>query len=209
MSTEQAWASGFFAGEGCSSTRICRPKDRPHEYKQLILVVTQCGDEAPEILKRFRQAVGYVGRVDGPVHRGTYLPQYRWQTESFENAPKGMRLLWPWLTRTKKQQFIRAYRTVARYKRYLKMHKKDPMISLAAPDPGPVAGIDNLPLPMGVSRSGRLQAEQAARDVSASMSPNNGDNPSVPEGGLTSGTDSRVYSQSSPKSDPTPSMPGA
>jgi hypothetical protein len=89
------------------------------------------------------------------------------------------------------------------------MAKKDPMISLAAPDPGPVAGIDNLPLPMGVSRSGRLQAEQAARDVPASMAPNNGDNPSIPDPGMTSGSDNRMYSQSSPKSDPTPAMPGA
>jgi hypothetical protein len=89
------------------------------------------------------------------------------------------------------------------------MAKKDPMISLAAPDPGPVAGIDNLPLPMGVSRSGRLQAEQAARDVPASMAPNDGDNPSIPDTSLSSGPEVRMYSQGSPKSDPTPAMPGA
>lgn len=88
------------------------------------------------------------------------------------------------------------------------MVKKDPMVSMAAPDPGPVAGIDNLPIPMGVSRSNRLAAEQAARDVPMSMAPNDGDNPSIPGTGLSSGPDARAFG-SSPKSDPSPGKPGA
>jgi len=88
-------------------------------------------------------------------------------------------------------------------------------VSKAAPPPGqvspsPVEGVDNLPLPMGVNRWAVEQAEMASEATPGAMNPskNDGDNPSIADTGLQSGPDVRSFG-SSPKSNPTPAMPGA
>lgn len=91
------------------------------------------------------------------------------------------------------------------------MARKNPMGSIAASDPGPVEGVDNLPLPIGVNRSGVKKADEASLDVveRSPMSPNNGGNRApAADGHLDSGPDVRSYG-SSPSADPAPGKTGA
>ena len=91
-------------------------------------------------------------------------------------------------------------------------------VSMAAPDPSPVEGVDNLPLPMGVNREAVQSAERESEATPGAMGVPmtsagysrecNGDNPSAPAGGLISGKDMRPTGPS-PSSDATPGMPGA
>ena len=88
-----------------------------------------------------------------------------------------------------------------------------------APDPSPVEGVDNLPLPAGTNRKAVRQAEQDSEATPGAMGNPmtsadysrecNGDNPSIKDvSGFATGKDVRSYG-SSPSSDPTPAMPGA
>lgn len=122
--TERAWSAGFFSGEGCTSVSHRKPHDGRCARTQLLMVVTQCGDEAPELLERFRCAVG-TGAIAGPFRTTNgHLLAYRWQTGSITSALHCARLLWPWLSRTKKQQFIKAVRESARDFRLRKAVKR-------------------------------------------------------------------------------------
>lgn len=87
-----------------------------------------------------------------------------------------------------------------------------------ADSPSPVEGVDNLPLPMGVNRAAVRDAEQRSEATPGAMGNPmtsaqykrecNGDNPSIKDTGLNSGSDRRVFN-STPSSDPSPAMPGA
>lgn len=91
-------------------------------------------------------------------------------------------------------------------------------VSKQAPEPSPVEGVDVLPLPMGVNRKAVGQAEAASEATPGAMGVPmtssqydrtcNGDNPSIKDTGLNSGSDVRSYG-SSPSSDPTPGKVGA
>jgi hypothetical protein len=86
------------------------------------------------------------------------------------------------------------------------MAKKNPTITTSSANLKPVMpGIDNLPNPIGKNMS--VQEEgNAMPDVS--MKENDGDNPSFSSPAFANGRDVRSYG-SSPKSNPTPDMPGA
>ena len=92
-------------------------------------------------------------------------------------------------------------------------------VSKAAPDPSPVEGVDNLPIPAGTNRKAVRDAEQASEATPGAMgvpftSVNytrdcNGDNPKIADvSGFAEGKDVRSFS-ASPKSNPTPAKPGA
>jgi ssDNA-binding Zn-finger/Zn-ribbon topoisomerase 1 len=106
-----AWAAGFFDGEGCASFSNVR---RFH----LNFNVRQATDDAavvPEVLIRFRDAVG-LGRIHGPERRPRReRPQYVWQAGSFEDCQAVLALLWPWLGTIKRAQAARALKAVPRF----------------------------------------------------------------------------------------------
>lgn len=112
---ELAWAAGFYDGEGCTSVST----RKKNGLKQLFLVVTQCGDYAPELLTRFQQAVeaGSVSRVRAKKLKESYLDQYRWQCGAYEVCQHVMTQLWPYLGTSKKQQYERCLTVMQAYKK--------------------------------------------------------------------------------------------
>ena len=92
-------------------------------------------------------------------------------------------------------------------------------VSKVAPDPSPVEGVDNLPLPAGTNRAAVRQAEEFSESIPGAMgNPStsaeysrdcNGDNPTIADvSKFASGQDVRSYG-SSPSSPPAPGKPGA
>lgn len=104
-----AWAAGLFVGEGCVTVSA------DGRYRQLILTVTQAGgvEHPPDILVRFRSAIGDMGAVDGPRidPTGVRLPKWRFRVTGFEVTQAIIALLWPWLGEVKKAQAGRAFET--------------------------------------------------------------------------------------------------
>jgi len=92
--------------------------------------------------------------------------------------------------------------------------------SKVSPDPGPVEGVDNLPIPAGTNRKALRQAEEDSEATPGAMgvpmssdgySPScNGDNPNVSSKiDFANGTDQRNFEQRGPKSNPFPGKVGA
>lgn len=101
---ELAWAAGFFDGDGWAA--LVRPKRRRsgHPHAQ----INQAGaDGMPEVLPRFRDAVG-VGRVAGPKIEEGRQPIYRWAASSRRDVERTGALIGPWLSREKREQFSAA-----------------------------------------------------------------------------------------------------
>lgn len=97
--TELAWAAGFFDGEGC--TTQCR-------WSPTIYV----SQNDREVLDRFQAAVG-LGKVRGPYRRSksSYKPEsprYIFHTSGATTA-EVLKLLWPFLSRVKKEQAIKVF----------------------------------------------------------------------------------------------------
>lgn len=94
------------------------------------------------------------------------------------------------------------------------MSKQQPKwTSKVSPDPSPVEGVDNLPIPAGTNRAAVRDAEQCSEATPGAMGNRgneaNGDNPSIPDvSGFATGKDVRSYG-SSPSSNPTPGKVGA
>lgn len=63
--TELAWAAGFFEGEGCISIL------RRHDLAQPRLRL-EVGQKRPDVLERWRSAVGTHRPVNGPRANGMY-----------------------------------------------------------------------------------------------------------------------------------------
>jgi hypothetical protein len=100
------------------------------------------------------------------------------------------------------------------------MNRKLPpkWVSKVSPDPSPVEGVDNLPLPMGVNRKALRDAEESSEATPGAMGnpiPGigdrdcNGDNPTIAGiSAFANGKDVRSYGPS-PSAPPTPAKPGA
>ncbi len=82
-----AWAGGLFEGEGCFTQSWSHGFIRP----TAILTMT---DE--DTVRRFAEYVGF-GTVTHKAGRGTYKPQWRWQTTRLEQFQALMAMLWPFL----------------------------------------------------------------------------------------------------------------
>lgn len=86
MSTELAWAAGFYDGEGCTALS---------KRGTVTLIVSQ---NRVEPLERFRAAVGF-GRIYGPYGNNHQLHILR-----DDEARRTLELLWPYLSRPKREQ---------------------------------------------------------------------------------------------------------
>jgi len=108
---ELAWAAGFFDGEG--STYVHRSS--PHAPKKRTPKVRlSIGQNDPEVLLRFRDAVGH-GVVYGPYARdysGGVKIHWRYRTNDPSDALTVIKLLWPWLGSKKKAQAKLAWKRV-------------------------------------------------------------------------------------------------
>lgn len=93
--------------------------------------------------------------------------------------------------------------------------KRSPQWISKVPTDSPIEGIDPLPNPIGVNMTAVKSAEQTSESTPGAMGQKNGyrecdgDNPKIADTiSFANGKDMRSFG-SSPKSNPTPSMPGA
>jgi len=103
MSTELAWAAGFFDGDGST----CTTKQYKVKPRRLKLQIGQCH---PFVLERFCAAVEE-GKVYGPYHKTSALTKRPYWLYHIENDLKVNRVLdklWPYLSQQKKAQATRA-----------------------------------------------------------------------------------------------------
>ncbi len=117
MSTELAWAAGFFDGEG--SVFVSRQKHVRHAAEpgrtpgKVYPVTSPCvsvSQVEPEPLARFARAVG--GRKPtGPYKpRGPRSnPYYRWDAVGRPSVHRVLSLLWPYLSEPKRRQARRVW----------------------------------------------------------------------------------------------------
>ncbi len=99
MSTELAWAAGFFDGEGCV-------------YVNTGNVYSEIPQVGREVLDRFAAAVG-VGKVADktrvPDNGVSRQPQHRWRVCNFAGISGLIAQLWPYLSAPKKKQMKAAW----------------------------------------------------------------------------------------------------
>ncbi len=103
---ELAWAAGFFDGEGWAGLARHGRGDslRPHAR------INQAGDTVPQVLARFRDAVGGVGAMGGPSQTVGRRPLFWWQVSSAGDVGIVYELLRPWLGSVKLGQLACAVR---------------------------------------------------------------------------------------------------
>jgi hypothetical protein len=102
---ELAWAAGFFDGEGWANIqrRDGRRTGQPHAR------VNQADpDGVPEVLLRFRRAVGGLGTIGGPYVDEGRIDLYRWEVSSRGDVELLHHLLLPWLGEVKLLAFATA-----------------------------------------------------------------------------------------------------
>ncbi len=116
---ELAWAAGLFDAEGSACASL---HHRGHVYVPRIQL-SQAGTATPEVLTRFRAAVGGLGQIYGPV-RG-YL--YYWCSNKFETVQAVAAFLWAWLGVRKRTQL----------RRTLLLARGTPLVERPMPAPGP------------------------------------------------------------------------
>ena len=97
MSTELAWAAGFFDGEGCTYYEGRRSI-------RLSVVQTQADGELPVTLVRFKDAVGGFGYFNRRPTRDDWSPSWSWSLGKRDEARAVLVALWPYLSQPKKDQ---------------------------------------------------------------------------------------------------------
>lgn len=108
--TELAWAAGFFDGEGCAHiawTTVSKRTGKTLAYPQVS--ISQSGESGKEILERFNDAVGGIGRLYGPWKPAKNQKQIRFQLE-FSGIAKTEAVynkLSPYLCNPKHLQFLK------------------------------------------------------------------------------------------------------
>lgn len=100
---ERAWAAGFFDGEGWAAA----VKNR--DGKQPMAQIPQSSKNGiPEVLLRFRAAVGGTGTIRGPYLENGYEQRYQWSISSRGGVRRVFEAIGPWLSAPKRAQFISA-----------------------------------------------------------------------------------------------------
>lgn len=99
---ERAWAAGFFDGEGWAAAPQ-RPRRRTRQPYAQINQSSTTG--VAEVLVRFREAVGGIGGIRGPVIKQGRVPLYRWTASSRGGVGRVYELLRPWLSGPKLAEF--------------------------------------------------------------------------------------------------------
>ncbi len=108
---ELAWAAGFFGGEGSISARASIDRSRRRYIKMSIVQAAAAGTDLPELLIRFRAAVGNLGRFRGPrepTNPWSRRSQYEWFASSHADVSSVVEALRPWLDIRKLKQANRA-----------------------------------------------------------------------------------------------------
>ena len=100
---ELAWAAGLFDGEGST---MLMPHRSHLGYFIAEVAVTQSGDVGvPQVLRRFREAVGGSGKVYGPYRqKDARKSVYRWKAQTQKQVESVVLLLWHWLGYLKRAQ---------------------------------------------------------------------------------------------------------
>lgn len=105
---EMAWAAGFFDGEGHVGSHVGRLRGR-YVRRDLQIAISQTDRQ---VLDRFRESVGGIGRVGGPFVRSYRNPNerdvYAYQVGRFEYVQAICAMLWQWLSPVKRAQFSSA-----------------------------------------------------------------------------------------------------
>lgn len=108
---EIAWAAGFFEGEGTIS----------QNGRGVRLTLPQASASGvPEVLDRFRRAVGGMGWIIGPSslrNPWSKEPQYVWGSSRFEHVQAVLAMLWPWLGSYRRATARTALRTALDFAR--------------------------------------------------------------------------------------------
>lgn len=99
-SIELAWAAGFFCGEGST---VSGWSQEDEIWRVLISVGQTSTNGTPQVLTRFQRAVG-LGTLYGP-----YGSEYYVRTNDANKVLRIIALLWPWLSRVKREQAIAAF----------------------------------------------------------------------------------------------------
>lgn len=97
MTTELAWAAGFYDGEGSFYCRSNR--------KEMVMEVSQV-DLRP--LERFFSVAG-VGSITQNKARGRSQAIYRWRSGCRNDVLDVVNKLWPYLSEPKKEQILQGY----------------------------------------------------------------------------------------------------
>jgi hypothetical protein len=100
VQTELAWAAGFFDGEGHTGYA--------NRNKRVRASINQIH---PEVLNRFRAAVGGLGTVSGPYDRPGGQPMYRYAVSGFEETQAAVAMIWKYLGSVKREQARNALAT--------------------------------------------------------------------------------------------------
>ncbi len=107
---ELAWAAGFFDGEGWANQIRHGRGDRTRPQAR----INQAGPGGvPEVLLRFRRAVGGLGRIGGPVRKPGRQDLYRWEVSSLADVELLHHFLLPWLGQVKLVQLSNALGRIA------------------------------------------------------------------------------------------------
>lgn len=71
------------------------------------VAVSQSVEHAYSILKKFRVAVGNIGKIYGPMKpaKNQKKVRYLYEVSGYENTKQVKNLLWPWLSKTKREKF--------------------------------------------------------------------------------------------------------
>jgi hypothetical protein len=109
---ELAWAGGFFEGEGNFHFDISNKDSRSPRVRLSLSQVNK------EPLDRFVRALGF-GSVSGPYVRKdrNHQPYYTVVLRRWELVQAAVAMLWPWLSRKRKDQ---AKTMLLRYEQYRK-----------------------------------------------------------------------------------------
>jgi len=102
MSTELAWAAGFFDGEGNANFSAGKAG------RNVVIQVLQAGVATPEVLIRFQEAVG-CGKIYGPYDWSNrksknILPMWKWCINSKKGVREVYEKLYPYLCEIKRNQ---------------------------------------------------------------------------------------------------------
>lgn len=114
---EQAWAAGFFDGEGCTTLTTFRyqPKDKNRQARLSASLRMSVAQIDRVTLERFMLAVG-VGAVRGPYqYKGNRQPHFQWNASAMDVFAT-LDVLWPYLGEIKRAQ---AMKRIDEYEKYL------------------------------------------------------------------------------------------
>jgi hypothetical protein len=98
--TELAWSAGLFDGEGCTSVL----KAQRDKYSYVRMSISQ---KTPEVLERFKDAVGY-----GKIYKSNTREIYSLDIYKREDVVETLKKIWPYLSSPKKKQAENAFNTV-------------------------------------------------------------------------------------------------